>query len=141
MPFAAGRGNGKAFDVEATFDIGSAKRFGLKVRSGANGEETIIGYDVAAQEMYVDRTRSGATTFSTEFASVERAPLKAKDGKVTLRALVDWSSVEVFGGDGEAVITDQVFPDPSSEGVQLFAEGGSARLDVAKLWRLGPYRE
>ena len=58
------------------------------------------------------------------------------NGKVQLRLLVDWSSVEVFGGQGEAVITDQIFPDPASEGVQLFSESGTAKLDDAVVWHL-----
>jgi len=35
--------------------------------------------------------------------------------------------VEVFGNDGEASITDQIFPSADSTGVELFAEGGTAR--------------
>lgn len=69
------------------------------------------------------------------------APLAAKDGKVSLRILVDWSSVEVFGGDGQAVITDQIFPDPDSEGLQVFAEGGSVGVDKIKVWQLRSYRD
>jgi levanase len=48
---------------------------------------------------------------------------------VRLRILVDWSSVEVFAGHGERVITDQIFPSAASDGLQLFANGGSATLD------------
>ncbi|MBK7975300.1 MAG: GH32 C-terminal domain-containing protein [Deltaproteobacteria bacterium] len=36
-----------------------------------------------------------------------------------MRVLVDRSSVEVFGDDGRAVLTDLVFPDPGSRGVGL----------------------
>ncbi|MGC5410136.1 GH32 C-terminal domain-containing protein, partial [Streptomyces sp. DT225] len=114
--------------------------FGLKVRTGADGEETVIGYDTTTQQLYVDRTRSGAVDFSDTFAGVQRAPLHAVNGKVKLRIVVDWSSVEVFGGDGEAVITDQVFPDPSSRGVEVFAENGSVKLDHARVWHLGSSR-
>ncbi|MFB7949148.1 GH32 C-terminal domain-containing protein [Kitasatospora phosalacinea] len=134
------RGNGKALDIDAVFSPADAKKFGLKVRTGA-GQETVIGYDTANQRLYVDRTKSGAVDFDPNFPGVQTAPLKPqKDGKIHIRVVVDWSSVEVFGGQGEAVITDQVFPDPSSQGVQLFAEGGSARLDSLKLWHLGSYR-
>ncbi|MFF6950278.1 GH32 C-terminal domain-containing protein [Streptomyces iakyrus] len=127
---------GKALDIEATFSLKDADRFGLKVRTGAGGEETVIGYDTASQELYVDRSRSGAGDFSSAFPGVRTAPLKAENGKVRLRVLVDWSSVEVFGGRGESVITEQIFPDPSSTGVQVFAEGGSATLDGLRAWRL-----
>jgi levanase len=138
---AGGRGNGSALDITADFSAGSANRFGLKVRTG-NGQETVIGYDVVNQQVYVDRTRAGVADFSDTFAStVQTAPLPLTRGKAHLRILVDWSSVEVFAGQGQAVITDQIFPDPSSQGVQLFAEGGAARLDALKLWHLGSYRK
>ncbi|MGQ4379473.1 GH32 C-terminal domain-containing protein [Streptomyces sp. SAS_267] len=127
---------GKALDIEATFSLKDAERFGLKVRTGAGGEETVIGYDATTQELYVDRTHSGAVDFSTSFPGVQTAPLKAKNGKVKLRILLDWSSVEVFGGRGEAAITDQIFPDPASQGVQVFAENGSVKLDRAVVWHL-----
>ncbi|WP_327714766.1 GH32 C-terminal domain-containing protein [Streptomyces sp. NBC_00490] len=132
---------GKALDIEATFSLQDAARFGLKVRTGAGGEETVIGYDTTTQELYVDRTHSGAVDFNSTFPGVQTAPLKAKNGKVKLRILVDWSSVEVFGGSGEAVITDQIFPDPASQGVQVFAENGSVKLDQAVVWHLDSYRD
>lgn len=111
------------------------------MRTGAGGEGTVIGYDTTTQEMYVDRTHSGAVDFNSTFPGVQTAPLKAKNGKVKLRILVDWSSVEVFGGSGEAVITDQIFPDPASQGVQIFAENGSVKLDQARVWHLDSYRD
>ncbi|MEV0170664.1 GH32 C-terminal domain-containing protein [Streptomyces sp. NPDC050803] len=132
---------GKALDIEATFSLNDAERFGLKVRTGADGEETVIGYDATTQELYVDRTRSGAVDFNSTFPGVQSAPLKAENGKVKLRILVDWSSVEVFGGSGEAVITDQIFPDPASQGVEIFAENGSVKLDQARVWHLDSYRD
>ncbi|MET7700351.1 GH32 C-terminal domain-containing protein [Streptomyces sp. NPDC005485] len=135
-PLIGPAAEGKALDIEATFSVKDAERFGLKVRTGADGTETVIGYDTTTQELYVDRTRSGAVDFSGAFPGVQRAPLKAENGKVKLRILVDWSSVEVFGGSGEAVITDQIFPDPADQGVRLFAENGSARLDKAVVHHL-----
>ncbi|MGW1951482.1 GH32 C-terminal domain-containing protein [Streptomyces sp. NPDC001920] len=128
---------GGALDVEAAFSLRDAERFGLKVRTGAGGEETVIGYDTTTQELYLDRTRSGAVDFHNAFSTgVQTAPLKARNGQVKLRILVDRSSVEVFGGNGEAVITDQIFPDPSSTGVEVFAEGGTATLDHLRAWQL-----
>ncbi|MFI8850111.1 GH32 C-terminal domain-containing protein [Streptomyces sp. NPDC053499] len=136
-----GRGvEGKTLDIEATFSLKDAERFGLKVRTGTGGEETVIGYDTTTRELYIDRTRSGAVDFSDTFPGVQTAPLKARNGKVKLRILVDWSSVEVFGGNGEAVITDRIFPDPSSTRVDVFAEGGAVTLDALRAWRLRSIR-
>ncbi|MGW0843197.1 GH32 C-terminal domain-containing protein [Streptomyces sp. NPDC002787] len=140
-PLIGPAAQGKALDIEATFSLKDADRFGLKVRTGADGEETVIGYDTTTRELYVDRANSGADDFNSTFPGIQTAPLKAKNGKVKLRILVDWSSVEVFGGNGEAVITDQIFPDPASQGVEVFAENGTVKLDEAVVWHLGSYRD
>jgi fructan beta-fructosidase len=137
-PLAGRTAEGEALDIEATFSLKDAERFGLKVRTGGAGEETVIGYDATTQELYVDRTHSGAVDFNSTFPGVQTAPLKATNGKIKLRILVDRSSVEVFGGSGEATITDQIFPDPASRGVQVFAENGSVKLDKATVWHLDP---
>ena len=135
-PLIGRAAKGKALDIEATFSLKDAERFGLKVRTGAGGEETVIGYDTTTQELYVDRTRSGVGDFNSTFPGVQTAPLKPKNGKVKLRILVDWSSVEVFGDRGQSVITDQIFPSATSDGVKTFAEGGSARLESIRVRRL-----
>jgi fructan beta-fructosidase len=128
-----GRGAaGKALEISAEFRLRDAGRFGLHVRAG-DGERTVIGYDKAAGELYVDRTGSGNTDFNRNFAGVQRAPLAARDGRIKLRILVDWSSVEVFADHGQAVITDQIFPDAGSDGIELFADGGSARLERLRI--------
>jgi fructan beta-fructosidase len=140
-PLIGSAAKGKALDVEATVSLKGAACSGLKVRTGAGGEETVIGYNATTQELYIDRTRSGAVDFNSTFPGVQAAPLKAWNGKFKLRILVDWSSVEVLGGSGEAVITDQFFPDLASQGVQVFAENGSVKLGKALVRHLDSARD
>ena len=83
-----------------------------------NGQQTQIGYDATTHEVYIDRTKSGDVSFDPTFASVQRAPLPLDHGLVRLRILVDTSSVEVFADQGQVVLTDQIFPDPTSNGVE-----------------------
>ena len=123
-------------EIIAEFQVGTASEFGLKVRTGPGGEETLIGYNAIAGELFVDRTKSGQVDFSPRFPSRETAPLAAKNGRVKLHIFVDWSSVEVFADDGRVSITDQIFPKPSSEGLALFANGGVARLVSLHIWQL-----
>ena len=127
--------SGRKLEIEAAFRLRDAERFGLEVLAGGD-ERTVIGYDAGSRELYVDRTRSGDVSFSPRFAGVQRAPLAARRGKVRLRILVDWSSVEVFSEDGHRAITDQVFPSPSSRAVRLFADGGRVELDELRIRRL-----
>jgi fructan beta-fructosidase len=119
--------HGKALEIYAGLRLGNAKNAGLKVRTG-NGEETVIGYDAASSEVYLDRTHSGQTAFNADFPGVQRAPLQAHDGTVRLHILVDWSSVEVFADHGQTVITDQIFPSATSDGIKAFADGTGAKL-------------
>lgn len=117
-----------AREICARFAPGDAACFGLHIREGA-GRRTRIGYDAGKGTLFVDRTRSGYADFSEWFAGVHTAPLQpSAAGQIDLRIILDRSSVEVFGGDGEAVITDLIFPDPADIGMSLFAEGGTARL-------------
>jgi sucrose-6-phosphate hydrolase SacC (GH32 family) len=122
--------SGILLDIEAAFRPGKASKFGLKVLTGANGDETVIGYDVAEQRLYIDRTKSGAAAAQMNgFYGVHSAPLVVRDGTLNLRILVDNSIVEVFAERGERVLSDLVYPAPGSHGIKLFAEGGAATLD------------
>jgi fructan beta-fructosidase len=129
------RAKGDTIEVIAKFRARNAEKFGLRVRTG-NGQRTVIGYDVDRGGIYVDRTRSGDVSFSPSFPSVEFAPVKLSNGYITLRVVVDRSSVEVFEGRGRVTITDQIFPDRDSQGIQLFSQGGRAQLEDLTVWKL-----
>jgi fructan beta-fructosidase len=126
---------GNALEIVAELEAGTASEFGLTVRAGG-GEETVIGVDPTSRQLFVDRTRSGDVSFHKDFPGRQTAPLALENGRVRLRVLVDWSSVEVFADDGRTVITDQIFPAPTSDDVRLFARGGTARLVSLEAWPL-----
>jgi levanase len=127
--------NGPTLDLNYLFAPGSASQFGLNVHTG-NGQQTQIGYDTTTHDVYIDRTKSGDVGFDPTFAGVQRAPLPLNQGLVRLHVLVDTSSVEVFTDQGQVVLTDQVFPDPSSTGVSLFANNGTATLLASVGWHM-----
>lgn len=125
-----------AVDIELLLDPGTALRAGVLVHTGANGDQTVIGYDRALGQVYVDRSRSGDASFSPIFAACHAAPVALRDGAIRLRILVDSASVTVFAGDYEAVLTSQIFPADGSDGMALFAEGGHATLRHLTAWSL-----
>ena len=126
---------GASLEIVAEFEADSASELGLKVRTGRD-EETVIAIDPRVGQVFVDRTRSGHVAFNPAFSGRQSAPLTLDSGRVRLHVFVDWSSVEVFVGAGQAVITDQVFPAPESEGVALYAAVGAARLISLDAWPL-----
>jgi sucrose-6-phosphate hydrolase SacC (GH32 family) len=122
---------GTLLDLELALRPGTATRVGVKVLTGANGDETVVGYDAVAGQVYVDRTKSGTAASSmTQFYGVHSGPLRLRDGVLNLRVLVDNSIVEVFAESGELALTDLVYPAADSNGIKLFAEGGSATADL-----------
>ena len=132
---------GQQLDIILEIDPGDASQIGLHVLKGKN-QQTTIGYDVARQQVFVDRTRSGKVDWHPAFPGRHAGPLKMIEGEsIILRILVDACPVEVFGNHGETVITDLVFPDASSDAVELFSVGGSAQirnLSVSKLRSVWP---
>jgi fructan beta-fructosidase len=126
---------GDKLEIIAEFKPGDATEFGLKVRKGA-GEETVIGYDIAKQEVFVDRTKSGKSDFHDKFPGRHSGPLPLENGRVRLHIFVDVSSVEVFGNDGRISITDSIFPNAKSTGLELYSKGGSAQLVSLDVWQL-----
>lgn len=127
--------SGKAYEFIAEFNPENADVVGFSLRSGDN-EETLVGYDADAGTVFVDRTNSGEDDFYEGFAQRNDAPVNLKDGKIKLHVFVDWSSVEVFVNDGETVITNRIFPDPDSQGISMFAEGGEASIENLDFWTL-----
>lgn len=133
----------KALDMTVSFSsVPSSKQFCLSVRTGADGDRNntaaaTIGYDFPTQRLFVQRHAAGADSlFSTDYEGTYYAPLTPRDGVVSFRVLLDWSSVEVFGGRGECTITAQIFPlDATGTSIALFADGGvkDVSVDIVKV--------
>jgi len=127
--------SGKAYEIEVEIDPADADVVGLMLRAGEE-EYTLVGYDAVKGTTFVDRTQSGESGFSDLFEVRNDAPTRLENGVVKLHLLVDWSSVEVFVGNGEAVLTNRIFPDPENRDIRLFAEGGDATFVHFDFWTL-----
>jgi fructan beta-fructosidase len=127
---------GRTLEILAEFEVGGATRFGIDVHVGA-GARTRLIYDVAQEQLLINRADVGLDKFNTAFG----APLKLAENRLKLHVLVDESSVEVFANGGVVTMTSQTFVDPAYDGVVLFAEGGDVRgrqIDIYALrsvWR------
>ncbi len=127
---------GDALEIEAEIDLRHSAEFGLQVRKGSE-EQTLIGIDREKSELFVDRTHSGTTSFSAQFSGRHAAPMHLAGGKnARLHVFVDRSSVEAFGNDGEAVISDRIFPSGGSQGLGLYSRAGEARVVKLRVWNL-----
>jgi sucrose-6-phosphate hydrolase SacC (GH32 family) len=64
------------------------------------------------------------------------APVKAVDGRIKLRVLVDRTSSEVFANEGEASISATFLPRESDQDVELWSEQGTARIVGLHLYKM-----
>jgi fructan beta-fructosidase len=127
---------GQTFEIEASIRVGQAGLIAWKILQGED-DETVVGFDAAKGQLFVDRSKSAATQFSKAFPSRTVAPLTLGNGPLKLHIFVDRSSVEVFAQDGAVAMTNLVFPKPGSTGLSLAASGGGVENIQFRMWALG----
>ncbi len=128
--------SGGAFEVIAEWQADDGVEFGISLNNGRD-EETFVGFEPGAGRLCIDRSRSGETRFSRRFTGVHYAPISPRNGRFKAQILVDACSVEVFAGDGRAVLTDLVFPSTPYDRLTLFSRGGAATVVSLSGWGLG----
>ncbi len=113
-------GQGDLWDIEAVIELGAAREAGLRIR----GEEIV--YDAAAKTL----SALGRT-----------APLEPADGRISLRLLVDRTSIEIFADGGLVTMASCFLPKPENRSLDAFARGGPARLvsltlhELESIWK------
>jgi len=132
--------SGLELDISLTIVPNKTGKSGINVLSGKK-EFTQVGYDANSGEIFLNRGTSSSSIAIVELLGVQKVFI-GKVKEVPLRILVDRSSVEVFGPNGEHVISDLVFPDsPKSDGLSLFSTDKSVSIKrlsinkVSSIWR------
>lgn len=123
---------GDSLELLAVFDSRDSKaaRFGLKLRVSADGKESVrVWYDPSSDQFGMD---GAVTQKASAWAGMTRDA--NANQPVVLRVFLDRSILEVYCGG--AALTGRSFPHPEALGVDLFAEGGAARLTALDIWRM-----
>jgi len=130
--------NGRGLDIELDFTPAVGSVVHLEVRRGT-GEKTVISYDHSTATLSMDRTNSGNIGYHPDAGGVHTKALATTgNGALRLRVLVDESSVEVFGGEGEVAISNLIFPGPGSTGVSLYVTQNDVFIDSLVVRGLSP---
>lgn len=126
MPLTGkGAPTGNSYWIDVEFSVGDAKKLGFAIAEKADGsKKVIVGYDAEKQEIFIDCTASEKGLKSTRNL-YNFAPMKAVNGSVKLQVLFDNSSLEIFGNDGEKVISTMIMPDTDATGLSAFSNGKS----------------
>lgn len=122
------------YEIAADLTVNQGAKVNLTLSNKA-GDRVVMTYDAETRTMSFDRTRSGVVDFSQNFPAVTVSPTFERDGHVSLRIFVDRSSIELFGNDGQFVMTNLVFPNAPYSILSMSADG-TARLDNLKVYTL-----
>jgi fructan beta-fructosidase len=107
--------HGDLFDITAEIKTTGASVVTFQLRG------IPIRYDVAKQELTCAKLKT---------------PLRAADGKIHLRLLLDRGSLEIFGNHGRVALSQHVQPTSGNHMLELTCQGGAAvieRLEVHEM--------
>jgi fructan beta-fructosidase len=105
---------GELFDIEAVLEFGKAETVGIDVRGHR------IEYSAAANEL----TALG-----------RKATLAPDGGRISLRILVDRTSVEVFANKGRVQMANCFLPDDDNREIAVYGGSGATAPSVI-VWEL-----
>ena len=124
-------------EMEVIFQPVTNSTVGVRLAVGKQNV-FVVGYDAGSQKLFVDRSGCTNNSFNKEFASLSRyeTSLTPLNGKIKLHIFFDNSIVEVFANDGIAIMTTQIFPDETDNGVELFSKGGTTKFESVRSWKM-----
>jgi sucrose-6-phosphate hydrolase SacC (GH32 family) len=126
--------HGDLLEVEIEFQPSATGTMGVKLRKGSQ-QETLVGFSQADSTAFIDRTRSGESSFASEFLGRHSASV-LDASKRNLRIFLDRSSVESFVNYGDLALTDRIYPSAESDGVELFSDAAGAKVLSLRIWSL-----
>jgi len=108
----------------------AASRFGLKLRVSADGKPAVrVWYDPKTDQFGMD---GAVTKRASTWAGITRDGSASQP--ITLRIFLDRSTLEIYCGGG--ALTGRAFCDPKAIDVDLFSEGGPARIKSLDVWEM-----
>ncbi len=115
-----------ALELKATFVPGNAKSFGIKLRVSQDGKTfTRVYFDTASRTFGAD-----GQAIKT---GLQQSYLKPKEN-VTMHIFLDRSIIEVYvNGNAQ---TARTFPDSNALGLEVFSDGGDAKLKALDIWKM-----
>ena len=129
--------NSQQCEIETDWHPAANTISGIWLAVGKN-TKLVIGYDAKENKLFMDRQKAGNTSFNKNFEGLSHYDTKLllTSNRLKLHIFFDHSIVEVFANDGEAVMSMQIFPDETDNGVSVYTEGGQNIFENIKFWNM-----
>ena len=92
------------------------------------GEHLDFGYDSATNQYFIDRSNAGVHNFHSQFAQRHTAPRLFDGRNVGLGAIIDKTSIELFGDIDCTIITDIFFPTKPYTKIKLESKTDKSKM-------------
>jgi levanase/fructan beta-fructosidase len=128
--------------AELSTELNAVAGFSIAQKKDANGKiinETVIGYDAANHQVYVNRTNSGGKL--NEQALKRTIDVNDSSNTIQLEILLDKSSLEVFVNNGEAALTTYIYPDEDANHIAAFSKNGKATIKSLTIWNMSSVKQ
>ncbi len=109
----------------------------VEVRFSNDVDESLsVGYSVADQHYFIDRTFAGKDDFSDAFADYHTGEAAYSHDQIDMVIYADLSSIELFADQGQCVMTDIFFPNEPYNKIEIVAENNDVKLIKGKVTKL-----
>ena len=122
----------KQFELKARISTANKSGFSLKFKKNGTQYSEFI-FDFINQEIIFNRSKSGGF-YDQYFAQLQVAPLIIENGFTDLHLFVDNSSAELFSAGGQVVMSNQIFPDSTSNRIELTPLDQDLLVDEFDIW-------
>ena len=120
------------FKTDIEGQMGFAERFGVIFKNEKN-ESILVGYNTYHQQLYIEReslnmeNKKGAHSLGYDIGKSET---------LTMRIILDTTSLELFTLDGEIAMTDAFFLSSNLDRLEIFAENGKIEIESVSTTQL-----
>ncbi len=126
----------KQFELKAKVSVANKNGFSLKFKkSGLQYAEFI--FDFTNRQIIFDRSRVAATlVIDPNFKDRQVAPLIIENGFIDLNLFVDNCSAELFTAGGKIVMSNLIFPDSTSNKIELESFDNDFSFEEFDIWKM-----
>lgn len=122
----------KLFELKGKIAVGNNEGLSLVVKK--NGQQySEFTFDFLNKRIIFNRSRSGVN-FDPYFAQLQVAPLIIENGYFDFHLFIDNSSAELFSAGGQVVMSNQIFPDSTSNKIELKNLGQNISFQEFNIW-------
>ena len=126
----------KQFELKAKVAVLNKDGFSLKFKKNGLQYSEFV-FDFINKVIRFDRSHSGGLTADQYFKDIQIAPLVIENGFIDLHLFADNCSAELFSGGGQIVMSNQIFPDGTSNKIELTSLNDDLVFEEFDIWKIG----